>query len=1086
MSVRRALLIGVPENKRDPNLDLPVVHNDLSLLQDSLEGCGYTVRTYGIADPSEVSSNLIGYAITDACVEAPEDSTLLIYFSGHGIHYNGKDLLIPWDGDYKDPSQIERNLISTDISTFVDRSRARLVVFFIDACRVGLRWEFKSHSLREWGHGEINHAERSRLIHVYSCGPGEFSQYTSGEHGFSLFSKALATVLAPTYPAEAIGEVVRAAQKELNKLIIDYGKSKQNIRLAGEQELDSEFLSLKISEKKRVEVDRGSVKARWQESATESRLWHFANTLEHPSGQSHIENSKQIVIACEREWTTAASAINRDPWRDYNYPLRVISCLEMLTSSLPQLNLSLAEVSILVTAPFIREAIYSCSVIDMSKARPLDLSTQSSSLAVSSRRRLELTHAAFPQLIRKANRVKGETTGDAIALWLMHRSITRDPDTWQAKPDGHISTLLFDALNALQDGPEGLTISQRQLIEFAQCINCDPSRIERPDRTYFLRERLLVGEGKREQHIREQLLGYLLCIAGWMALDIRTMSDLLPDHLGIADPVKPANLFYALESATWRVIGNSRSVHVQCQHPAIDYSIRELVTRANDVLIAIHRRASEKGMYLESLSGLPSRLGTELISPATISGKAVYETPHLNFQLAHDEVRELLMGEQLYDEPELAIRELYQNALDACRYRDARLQYLARTGKLDQNHHWQGSIEFEQGKDRRRGRRYIECRDNGIGMSRREIESCFAKAGKRFCDLPEFIEEQSEWLRCDPPIRIFPNSQFGVGVFSYFMLADELEIETCRMDRKGRPGTRLLITIPGSGSLFRIQELGLGNDTGTRVRLYLRESEKTKDVSCVEVLTSLLWVAEFRTHAKHGRHRATWTPGVLRRSSNPHDTFAKDPELPIWWTGGGGELLADGIRLFVSAQRGNATGDLAKLLSIGLVVNLAGEYKPSLTVDRRKARSWNSTWVLESARQSIRCIYDWEGLSYMWLWSLLSVFPEYEESINRELTLRDRVIPVQGIGQRGTNPLHFARYSYDDKRENEFCGQQCPSLKIFLSDAKALDFKEIGLSNVRVSDVNVLLQDARLWRLVWEAWNWDLIGKKYDNNRKEG
>src|SRR6185369_11319461 len=133
---------------------------------------------------------------------------------------------------------------------------------------------------------------------------------------------------------------------------------------------------------------------------------------------------------------------------------------------------------------------------------------------------------------------------------------------------------------------------------------------------------------------------------------------------------------------------------------------------------------------------------------------------------------------------ELALRELYQNALDACRYRRARLQYLERTGRIEESMKgWQGLIEFSQGTDPVKGR-FIECRDNGIGMGRRELESCFAKAGKRFCDLPEFIEEQNEWMRCDPPIRMYPNSQFGVGVFSYFMLADELEIETCRLDRR--------------------------------------------------------------------------------------------------------------------------------------------------------------------------------------------------------------------------------------------------------------------------------------------------------------
>ena len=1075
MSVKQALLIGVPRNKRDPTLNLPVVYNDISLLHDSLESCGYSVTSCGIDDPSEVSSNLIVDAIQDACVEAPEDSTLILYFSGHGIHYGGKDLLVPWDGHFKDPSRIEKSLVSTDIASgFVDRSRARLVVFFIDACREGIQWEFKSFSLRGWGLADIQQANQRRLILVYSCRPGELSQYVGGQDGFSLFSKALATVLAPTHPAETVGEVIRATQEELDKLIRKYGKAEQHIRTAAEQDIGSELLSFKISDRHGIEVNEDTANAKWQEAVTETRLWRLNNTPESPSVSSLIESSSRIVAACEREWSKAVSALPSDPWRDYTYPLRVITCLEMLVSSCTHFNLSYAEAGVLVTAPFIREAIYSCSDLSRSEAHPLDLSTQGNSLSLSSRRRLEMTHAAYPQLIRKATRTHDGTASNAIAFWLMHRSIMRDPDTWQAYPDGHISTELFKVLSSLQDRASGFDITQRQLIEFAQCINCDPARIERADRTDVLRERLILGEGKYEQEIREQLLGYLLCIAGWMALDIRAMSDLLPDHLGIADPINPLNLLQALKSANWRAIGTSRSVYVECQHPAIDYSIRELVTRANEVLIAIHRRVTEKGKYLEVLSGLPSRLGTELIVPKRSRGKAAYETPHLNFQLAHDEVRELLMGEQLYDKPELAIRELYQNALDACRYRRARLQYLERTGHLDHSKEWQGRIEFEQGKDKQKGR-YIECRDNGIGMSRHEIESCFAKAGKRFCDLPEFIEEQSEWLRCNPPIRMYPNSQFGVGVFSYFMLADELEIETCRMDRKGRPLERLLITIPGSGSLFRIQELGPGKDAGTRVRLYLRDSKETEEVSCVSVLSSLLWVAEFWTKAKHGRQHATWLPGALRHPYGEAYISVKDTYLPIWWTTRHGGILADGIHLAIDPYQDKINEDLKTLLSIGLVINLTGEYKPSLTVDRRKARSWDESWILNSACLSVRSLYDWEALNYTWLWSLLSVFPDCEELLNRELSSRRRIIPMTYSQSGIQEKLSFSSRG----RDTEFSyGHESPGLNIHLDDPKSISFGDIGLTKVQVSDVGVSRRDAQLWHLVWEAWNWELEENK--------
>ena len=88
-----------------------------------------------------------------------------------------------------------------------------------------------------------------------------------------------------------------------------------------------------------------------------------------------------------------------------------------------------------------------------------------------------------------------------------------------------------------------------------------------------------------------------------------------------------------------------------------------------------------------------------------------YELPHITFQLANHEVRELLMNEQLYGDPQLALRELYQNALDACRYREARIKFLTKRGvdvpdKL--------KITFRQGIDEK-GARVHRVRRHRVG-----------------------------------------------------------------------------------------------------------------------------------------------------------------------------------------------------------------------------------------------------------------------------------------------------------------------------------------------------------------------------------
>src|SRR5258707_7555423 len=153
-----------------------------------------------------------------------------------------------------------------------------------------------------------------------------------------------------------------------------------------------------------------------------------------------------------------------------------------------------------------------------------------------------------------------------------------------------------------------------------------------------------------------------------------------------------------------------------------------------------------------------------------------------------------------------------------------------------------------------------------------------------------------------PPVQLFPNSRFGIGVLSYFMLADELTVETCRMGRDGRAGERLRVSIAGPGSLFRIQDLGPGDESGTTVRLHLREGVT---VGSVEELRKLLWVAEFTTDATDGVQTQHWAPGTLSESATAVDDEDDDEGVGqvvvaaegsrVWWCKGNGALLADGL-----------------------------------------------------------------------------------------------------------------------------------------------------------------------------------------------
>ena len=224
----------------------------------------------------------------------------------------------------------------------------------------------------------------------------------------------------------------------------------------------------------------------------------------------------------------------------------------------------------------------------------------------------------------------------------------------------------------------------------------------------------MTGLGRDTIHERD--LAWLLCFGGWAALDVRQAGDLVVDYLGTSESLEPSAFTSTLTAGTWSRAPDVWTYKVECHHPAVDATVHDLVDAANEALSRLPAPETE------TVGSHPVRLSGRGVVAAQEQGADLYRTPHLSFTLAHDEVRELLMGEQLYEDPDLAVRELYQNALDACRYRRARYEYLARTGVASG---WKGRITFSQGTEK--GRRYIECRDTGIGMGLHEIRRVFAQ-----------------------------------------------------------------------------------------------------------------------------------------------------------------------------------------------------------------------------------------------------------------------------------------------------------------------------------------------------------------------
>ena len=624
---------------------------------------------------------------------------------------------------------------------------------------------------------------------------------------------------------------------------------------------------------------------------------------------------RSAAIRVAEHLTARHADIPDDPWLDRTLAERFTTRVSWVAGKLG-VSFGPAEATLLTLIPLLHQALWTRAATDRLPDGPPE--------------------SFYRDHSRLAARIEGH---DEVRWWLFHRWLWLQAEV--LKPES-IADLLADI-----DVPPVITADR--VSRLLQGLRLEPNVLCGRQRLAETRLReTLFGGTDHEEHVRTPLLGLALAVAYGMAIDSTGLSDIIVWHTPVDFPA----LHQTIAAATWDHRADCPVLSATCHHASVVEALREHTVRFDALLHAV-RQATEFDT-LAPLRTLPERASSDDVRPATSDGKPVF-SGWSRFRMDEQRVQELLMGEQLYRDRSLAIRELYQNALDACRYRRAREEYLRRTA--DRSSGWTGKITFTQGVDAD-GRPYLDCTDNGVGMGISELTGVFARAGARFADLAEFRDEQVDWSRLDPPVELHPNSRFGIGVLSYFMLADEITITTCRMSRHGGlPDPAYEVTITGPGHLFEIRKVAEQGKPGTTVRLHLRAD--THD-SCVSTLGRLLAIAEFDTTAQHGDLRQHWAPNVFkpRPIVNPTDlqyagdgqTVASSGGSVVWCEEGGG-LLVDGLHAIPGISR-------AGYEKSGAIVNLTGPHAPRLSVDRTQILTDFRPVVAELQRAATRDLLE--------------------------------------------------------------------------------------------------------------------------------
>jgi hypothetical protein len=187
------------------------------------------------------------------------------------------------------------------------------------------------------------------------------------------------------------------------------------------------------------------------------------------------------------------------------------------------------------------------------------------------------------------------------------------------------------------------------------------------------------------------------------------------------------------------------------------------------------------------------------------------------FRIDQAKILSLLTGHTLYNDSNVVIRELAQNAIDAVRL--ARMN-AEKEGGSDLALH-EGLVQIRWDLQSR----MLEFRDNGTGMTQEIIEDNFLRVGSSRYQDPKFKEAHPGFN---------PISRFGIGVLSAFMIADSIEVYTCHPDE---PEVRQ-ISLRSVRGRYLIRLLNKGTDEiarslmphGTLVRLRVRASADVADV----------------------------------------------------------------------------------------------------------------------------------------------------------------------------------------------------------------------------------------------------------------
>ncbi len=364
------------------------------------------------------------------------------------------------------------------------------------------------------------------------------------------------------------------------------------------------------------------------------------------------------------------------------------------------------------------------------------------------------------------------------------------------------------------------------LVRLCSSHHWDFSRLRHPDFDPFH-----VGHGADSAVVHLRYLACLLRLADILENDPERTPEVLYRHRAISDRARSLIHWQKDHALTVVLQGDRLKFQARPRSAAIHKALSDLADAIDHELHGIAGFGEQLPIECK-VGGKPIRRDWHL-APAVVRdirpANDSYEYIDGAFRPDTARLLQLLSGEQLYGNPLVAVRELLQNAFDAVREKIARLLLDPKTDNpADRSHEKTLGNQEKVTLILRPGDHdewLLICEDSGVGLTRALITNHLLVSGNnRRHDILD-LERRSQAAG----FRLARTGQFGIGVLSYFMLADEVEITTTRSQLCGdndAPGWTFHTRGVGSFGELRKLQVSPFSSGGTRLIWKLRKIEE--------------------------------------------------------------------------------------------------------------------------------------------------------------------------------------------------------------------------------------------------------------------